>query len=963
MKTLVPYVVALVLLSGISHFASSQQISGPARGSMPSSHHRLNRAAPFLALPRTSVPQAAEPRKKRRREPSGVAGMQIPASAPAGTNYVVDRSVTVSTADFSPLILADFQGIPRTDSYPPDPVIAAGRQHLVTAVNREIRIFSKRGDLLERIDAAAWFDPLVPGCAPFDPRILYDHYADRYVMLWHHYWRQPDDSKYLLSVSESGDPTGEWRSWALPADVLGTTPTGTWADNGCLGLDSSGIYIVSNQYTFDTMEPSDVKIRILRKGTLYSDKEEQISWIDFTVQGAFCVRPAIIHGHSDRFFLLEAHLPLPTARSVTLYTIAGPVSNPVLTVSEVPVAGYDRATDAGQLGSEELIDTRKSYIHSEVAWMGDVLHAVLSVANPSAPSVSALKYVQINTASRTTVQDITFGAPGYWYYYPALSVDSLDNVAITFSRSSLSEFAGVHFTYRYADDGPLLRPSMPIQQGWGPYKQLDGYGANRWGDYNGAALDPTDKLSFWVMGEYADGPNVWGTWVKNVRMLPFATPALIPGRGFVDFGLTEIQDPPARSSLKIRNGGTQPLTLSGAAPSTTLFTVTAPTPWPITLSANDTVQLQVIFSPVDTGLVNADLVITSNDPRSPATRIPMSGRGFRSSPAAASRLYALQIAQSSENLHFLDTKGTINASFPIGTTGIQSICVGFSDQRLYGLQRDPHGSAILRFDGENGRIDRIGAIPLHGARVIGAWNRDTLYCATDTGSVYLFSLSTKESHLVAERRGLRFSGLAPANPGRLWASCSSPPTNDTLYVIDIGSGVVTPVGRTGTVLATEALCRAPDGGLLGYVGNSLIRIDTLSGKGSFLGFVPLEGIVGLAAGSIDSPTGVARSSEAPGEYGLDQNFPNPFNPATAISYHLPASRPGHNRGIESQVLSLVRLSVYDLLGREVASLVNEKKAPGTYWVEFDGTGLPSGIYLYRLTVGAIVKTRKMILVK
>jgi beta-1,2-mannobiose phosphorylase / 1,2-beta-oligomannan phosphorylase len=98
---------------------------------------------------------------------------------------------------------------------------------------------------------------------------------------------------------------------------------------------------------------------------------------------------------------------------------------------------------------------------------------------------------------------------------------------------------------------------------------------------------------------------------------------------------------------------------------------------------------------------------------------------------------------------------------------------------------------------------------------------------------------------------------------------------------------------------------------------------------------------------------------------LAQNYPNPFNPATVISYQLP-------------VASEVRLSVYDLLGREVAVLVNERKAPGTYEVKFDAgqpggqaSGLPSGVYFYRLQArqtdgeltGNFVETKKMVVTK
>jgi CubicO group peptidase (beta-lactamase class C family) len=85
-------------------------------------------------------------------------------------------------------------------------------------------------------------------------------------------------------------------------------------------------------------------------------------------------------------------------------------------------------------------------------------------------------------------------------------------------------------------------------------------------------------------------------------------------------------------------------------------------------------------------------------------------------------------------------------------------------------------------------------------------------------------------------------------------------------------------------------------------------------------------------------------------YSLEQNHPNPFNPRTVISCQWP-------------IVSDVRLVVYDILGREVAVLVNEKKMPGKYNVEFNASSLASGVYFYRLVAGQYVETRKMVLVR
>ncbi len=88
----------------------------------------------------------------------------------------------------------------------------------------------------------------------------------------------------------------------------------------------------------------------------------------------------------------------------------------------------------------------------------------------------------------------------------------------------------------------------------------------------------------------------------------------------------------------------------------------------------------------------------------------------------------------------------------------------------------------------------------------------------------------------------------------------------------------------------------------------------------------------------------------PANFRLEQNFPNPFNPATTIRYSVPKT-------------GVVNIAVYNLLGQEIKTLVNEEKRPGEYEVRFDTSRLPSGIYFYRLNAGTFTETKKMLLVK
>ncbi len=102
--------------------------------------------------------------------------------------------------------------------------------------------------------------------------------------------------------------------------------------------------------------------------------------------------------------------------------------------------------------------------------------------------------------------------------------------------------------------------------------------------------------------------------------------------------------------------------------------------------------------------------------------------------------------------------------------------------------------------------------------------------------------------------------------------------------------------------------------------------------------------------SADQLTGIAVNGQTPITFGLAQNYPNPFNPATAICYQLAG-------------ISDVKLEVFDLLGRRVATLVNERKEAGAYTVQWNAGAAPSGAYYCRLTAGSFVQTRRMILLR
>ena len=100
----------------------------------------------------------------------------------------------------------------------------------------------------------------------------------------------------------------------------------------------------------------------------------------------------------------------------------------------------------------------------------------------------------------------------------------------------------------------------------------------------------------------------------------------------------------------------------------------------------------------------------------------------------------------------------------------------------------------------------------------------------------------------------------------------------------------------------------------------------------------------------DEVTAAGQTITPPQQFSLAQNYPNPFNPSTTIKFELPHS-------------SWVSLTVYDVLGREVSVLMNERREVGVHEVRFDGSNLASGVYFYRIQAGSFIQSKKLLLLR
>ncbi len=229
-----------------------------------------------------------------------------------------------------------------------------------------------------------------------------------------------------------------------------------------------------------------------------------------------------------------------------------------------------------------------------------------------------------------------------------------------------------------------------------------------------------------------------------------------------------------------------------------------------------------------------------------------------------------------------------------------------------------------------------------------------VYHSTDLGSTWTSGTTTGTVNSYAVHFNTSTAGLAG---GSAMVASSNGGTSYSLATLP-ASGTINAIEGAGTdwwsTVTGANVYRSTNGGLnwnIVYTQVSVVfrDMDFAVVSGCPSGWVVGDG--GAIAKMNGLMVGVASySGEVPDSYALKQNFPNPFNPSTNINFSIPKS-------------GLVTLKVYDMTGKEVATLVNEVRTAGNYLVGFNASGLPSGVYFYKVSSGNFADTKKMLLTK
>ncbi len=950
----------------------AQVAQGPAFGSVPSGAVFSTEGFGNTDAP-SSIPGInGRVFNAKNQPPPTVAPPDVPAPlAPEGSNYVEDPGLngTLEGTTTQPLLLASVNGVPQGSWIPPDPHCAVGPNHVIFVDNGRIRILDKKGNALRTINANTWYSNVQPGVGAFDCKILYDHFDNRWIMVWLDQDNAAQRGLFLLSVSDDDNPLGTWYNWALPSSRNGNTSNGGWGDYQGVGFDSEAIYITANNFTFGGSYQYTT-FRIIEKAQLYANTAGQVDWIDFwnlrdSGSDVFGVRPSIVWGNPGEYYLVSVPRFFSGNTYFTIFKVTNPTTTPQITSVRVPVTAWTLAPNANQLGgSTTLLESGGSNVRNEPIYRDGHLYAVHAVASGTGNQFSSARYVKIKTSDNTVAEDVAFGANGFWHTYPAIMVDEDKNTAITFSRSGQTEYIGAYYTWKLSTDA-TLRPSQTIQAGRGNYVVTFGGTRNRWGDYNGIALDP-NGAGIWMFTEYAAATNTWGNWLHGIRLKPFSGASVYSFQDRLNFGKVEVGK---RDTLAVTiySYGENVLTVNSITTQSPAYQVINAASLPANIPLYDSLILRVVFAPNEHGFLNDTLYIASNDAQQPVYKIALSGKGIEIGRAEPGVLYSLSSPVGDAQLVRINDATAQTVGIGQTEQGIMnSMCINPRTNEIFGLTTGTP-STLHRISARFGDALPWRTIPLGGVRAIAFGENDTLYAVLPQGLggntrslIYriLFNDQSTDTALVANVPQFNPSGMTWDNANRrLLLSALTGTRRDTIFAVNPNDGTFAPLGGMGLSTAVTHLGYAPNGYIFGLTGTgtqvgTLVRFTAQNTSAITIGSTNTSALrgIGIRTDSLGQLSAEIRTVSTPKEYQLNQNYPNPFNPSTVIEFAIPTA-------------DNVSLKIYDVLGREVATLLNERRNAGAHRVSFNATTLSSGTYFYRLQSGGFTQTKKMILVK
>lgn len=400
---------------------------------------------------------------------------------------------------------AGFVGCAYTGWNPPDPHMAAGPDCLIGVVNGLIASFDRDGNLNwqeELEDNYGFWSELGADWCVFDPEVIFDPHSQRFMIMACERDNNQSYFDFAVSTDAYPDDASDWHKYRLNV----TSISGNDIDSPNMAVDEEAIYL-----TADFFSPDKYLVYILDKSSVLEGGSPVSTHVMNTGSQSFGI--PVQYDDAPNMYMIRSYEG-NSSSNLTLYAIQDPLGSPSLITLTLNVPTYWRPINARSLGSSSTIETFEARFWSCVYRNGS-LWACHHVCPTAARQKLVARWYEIPMNGWPVTDfdpyvaqqgDVLPNDTGY-AYFNSIAANDFGMAAMTFTWSSTSDYFQIWRCYRMPDDPPgTMRDPVLVKAS---NSSLSG---GRFGDYSGAAADPTDGISFWTFGEYAQGGNLWGTW-------------------------------------------------------------------------------------------------------------------------------------------------------------------------------------------------------------------------------------------------------------------------------------------------------------------------------------------------------------------------------------------------------------------------------------------------------------------
>ena len=442
-----------------------------------------------------------------------LAALPSPSASPNTSQLVISqaanknqRSITNSTmpapssSDPPPSVIVRFEGDDQTSvgnqGVPPDAQIATGPNHVVEAINFELKVYNKQGTLIQTSGLAFFFN-FPGGDAISDPSIMFDVLSGRWFASM---FDQPGNF-VKVAASDSNDPTGTWHLYQLNAAC--PLFNSCYPDQPKIGVSNDKLVVSANDK--QTIGWQGAQYWVLNKRQM----TEGAGSIDMNVFGPdsslYSVRPAQSLGDSNDLYMVMAGCTLgcgSTTNTITEFRVTGLPPNAGVATAQFTMATVNAPPLASQPGTTTTVwsANQNDARVQTAAWFNGRLWFALN--DGCTGSFTCIRLGEIYTPEPTLLEswdDTLLNQFNHVenLFYPALTIDGMGNMLLVYGYSDGDDYPSIAIAEHLITD-PINTLSLPVTVVTGSTIANSG----RYGDYFGAAVDPANTTNVWVAGEY-----------------------------------------------------------------------------------------------------------------------------------------------------------------------------------------------------------------------------------------------------------------------------------------------------------------------------------------------------------------------------------------------------------------------------------------------------------------------------